>query len=142
MEVREVFLSHSSCDSEFVDLLVKTLRAHGIPVWVSNINVRGAQQWHDEIGAALRRCDWFAVVLTPGSVSSMWVKREVMFALGEPRFEGRIIPIFAQECDTEILSWAFSGIQRVDFSVSREEGIRELLRVWDCGFDPHKNFLM
>ncbi|MDE0040336.1 MAG: hypothetical protein OXU77_22650 [Gammaproteobacteria bacterium] len=41
------------------------LREHGVPVWYSDTNIRGAQQWHDEIGAALRRCDWLIVVLTP-----------------------------------------------------------------------------
>ncbi len=54
----EVFLSHSNLDQQFVTPLVETLRQHGIPVWHSRTNIVGAQQWHDEIGAALKRCDW------------------------------------------------------------------------------------
>jgi hypothetical protein len=43
-----------------------------------------AQQWHDEIGAALRRCDWFVLVLSPHTVESIWVKRELLFSPAEP----------------------------------------------------------
>lgn len=42
---------------------------------MSKEHIGGAQEWHDEIGAALDRCDWFPVVLSPQSVASRWVKR-------------------------------------------------------------------
>lgn len=71
----EVFLSHSNEDRDFVDPLVDMIRRHGVPVWYSQTNILGAQQWHDEIGDALNRCDWFAVVLSPQSVESMGTKR-------------------------------------------------------------------
>jgi len=61
----EVFLSHSSADRAFTARLARVLREHGVPVWYSDTNIRGAQQWHDETGAALRRCDWLVVALTP-----------------------------------------------------------------------------
>lgn len=101
----EVFLSHSSQDLAFVDVRATKMRRHGVPVWYSRTNIIGAQQWHDEIGAALQRCDWFAVVLSPESVGSMWVKREVLKALEPRRLENRIIPILFQPCDFEHLSW-------------------------------------
>jgi hypothetical protein len=54
---QEVFLSHSDRDRPFVTELADMMRHHGIPVWYSRTNILGAQQWHDEIGAALRRCE-------------------------------------------------------------------------------------
>ena len=72
----EVFLSHSDQDRQFATDLAEMMRYHGIPVWYSRTNILGAQQWHDEIGAALRRCDWFVLALSPRSVESIWVKRE------------------------------------------------------------------
>ncbi len=104
----EVFLSHSDIDREFAGSLAEVIRRHGIPVWYSQTNILGAQQWHDEIGAALRRCDWFAVVLSPQSVESMWVKRELLYALNHDRFENKIVPIIYQPCDHERLSWTLS----------------------------------
>jgi len=54
----EVFLSHSSLDHDFVTNLANVLRRHGVPVWYSPINILGAQQWHDEIGAAFQIVDF------------------------------------------------------------------------------------
>src|SRR4051794_37373988 len=68
----EVFLSHSHHDKRLTIRIAEELRLHGIPAWDSERHLVGAQQWLDQIGLALRRCDWFVVVLTPEAVDSMW----------------------------------------------------------------------
>ena len=130
----EVFLSHSSADRKFTAKIADVLRQHGVPVWYSDTNIRGAQQWHDEIGAALRRCDWFVVVLTPDAVESRWVKRELLFALQQDRFDGRIAPILCQSCNHDELSWTLAWLQMVDFRDDFAQGCRDLLRIWGIGF--------
>lgn len=132
----EIFLSHASKDKKFAETLAQVLRTHGLPVWFSRTNIRGAQQWHDEIGAALRRCDWFLVVLSPHSVGFMWVKRELLFALQQDRLENRIVPLLLTTCDHEKLSWTLSLAQFVDFTRSFHDGCRDLLRIWGIDFDP------
>lgn len=134
MPPKEVFLSHSSLDRDFADTVAETLRKHGIPVWYSQTNILGAQQWHDEIGEALKRCDWFVVILTENSVSSMWVKREVVFALNDNRLANKIIPILYQSCDYDNLSWTLSLFQTINFSENLDDGFRELLRTWGFGY--------
>jgi hypothetical protein len=126
----EVFLSHSSQDGAFARLLVEMVKDHGVPVWYSPIHIIGAQQWHDEIGNALNRCDWFIVILSPDSVDSMWVKRETLYALQQQRYEGRTIPILYRDCDTSRLSWVLSSFQFVDFRGDVVSASRKLLRVW------------
>jgi hypothetical protein len=69
---KEVFLSHSSKDRNFVVRLVHVLKEHKIRYWYSATHISGAKQWHDEIGRALMRCDWFLIVLTPNAVRSQW----------------------------------------------------------------------
>ncbi len=130
----EVFLSHSDLDREFAGSLSEVIRRHGIPVWYSQTNILGAQQWHDEIGAALQRCDWFAVVLSPQSVESTWVKRELLYALNHDRFENKIVPIMYQPCDHERLSWTLSEFQMIDFTRSLDEGYVDLFRMWGLGY--------
>ncbi|MEH2420445.1 MAG: toll/interleukin-1 receptor domain-containing protein [Nostoc sp.] len=130
----EAFLSHSSQDQEFVSKLVEVLRHHGIPVWYSKTNILGAQQWHDEIGNALKRCDWFLVVLSSNSVNSMWVKRELIFALQQNRFENKIVPIIYQPCNYEQLSWVLSSFQMINFQETFEDGCRDILRLWGVGY--------
>src|SRR5438045_3425160 len=88
---REVFLSHSSHDRKTASQIANVLRAHGIRVWYSRTSLRGAQQWHDEIGAALNRCNRFVVLLSKPATRSKWVKRELLFALRTDRYEGKIL---------------------------------------------------
>ena len=133
---REVFLSHSSQDRQFATDLAAVIRRHGIPVWYSQTNIVGAQQWQDEIGAALQRCDWFALILSPQSAASMWVKRELSYALQQNRFENRIVPIVYQQSNFEVLSWTLSLFQMVSFTGLADEGYRDLLRIWGIGYQP------
>jgi hypothetical protein len=133
----ELFLSHSAADRRFAEALGEVFERHGVPYWYSRRNLRGAQQWHDEIGTALARCDWFAVILSTAAVGSRWVKRELLFALEEDRYEGRIVPILHQPCEVERLSWTLKAFQFVDFSAQGfDHGCRDLLRIWSLGLIP------
>ena len=79
--MREVFLSHAGKDHAKARWLKAVLAAHDVPVWFSPHNIAEAQQWQNEIGDALTRCGWFMILLTPNSVKSMWVKRELEYAV-------------------------------------------------------------
>lgn len=133
---REVFLSHASGDRRFADKLARTLRQHGVRVWYSRTHLRGAQQWQDEIGLALRRCDWLIVILSPQAVKSMWVKRELSYALIQKRFQNRIVPIVHRECDYERLHWALASSQMVDLAGNFASGCRDLLKIWGLRYKP------
>lgn len=132
----EVFLSHSSADREIADRLVQALRRHHVPVWYSPTEIVGAQQWHDEIGAALGRADWFVALLTRASVESMWVKRELLFALRQRRYDNHIVPVLVEPCDLARLSWVLPSLQIVDLQPGFDEGCRQLLRLWGIGYQP------
>lgn len=127
---REIFLSHSARDGDFVARLARTLKSHGIRYWYSASHISGAKKWHDAIGRALGRCDWFVVVLTPSSVRSSWVKRELLFALKDVRYDERIIPVLLRSCNHSRLSWTLAEIQFVDFRKSFEQGCRQLMKIW------------
>jgi hypothetical protein len=132
----ELFLSHASQDAHLATELARVLRRHGVPVWFSRTDIRGSQQWHDEIGDALNRCDWFAVILTPSSVASRWTKREVVHAINEARFDDRVIPLLYAPCEMDRLSWVLPQLQTIDFRSSAEAGLRELLKIWGLGYRP------
>lgn len=112
------------------------LREHGIPVWFSPTHLRGAHEWHDEIGNALSRCDWFLVLLSPKAVKSKWVKRELMYALRSAHFDTRILPVVYLPCDIDQLSWTLEGFQSVDFAQDFATGCELLLRTWGIEYSP------
>ncbi|MGH9737796.1 MAG: toll/interleukin-1 receptor domain-containing protein [Candidatus Acidiferrales bacterium] len=133
---REVFLSHSTNDRDFVLRLVRVFKEHGVRYWYSATHISGARQWHDEIGRALNRCDWFLIVLTPNAVRSQWVKRELLFALSRARYNERIIPVLRKPCEYTRLSWTLPEFQFIDFSESFDAGCRQLLRIWKMEYGP------
>ncbi|SRR6266568_5573945 len=128
--MREVFLSHASADLAKARRLRQFLVEHGVPVWFSPHHIRGAQEWQLEIGAALARCDWFVVLLTPHAVESMWVQRELGYALSEERYRNQILPLLFKKCNYAALSWTLPQLQMIDFTKSYARGCDELLRVW------------
>lgn len=134
MQPNELFLSYSSLDHAFANSIVSVLRRHSVPVWHSATNLIGGQLWYDEVGDALQRCDWFAVILSPHSIDSMWVKRELAFALDERRLKNKILPLLYEACDYKRFSWAISSSQKIDFTGDFHTACRALLRTWGLGY--------
>jgi len=112
---------NSSKDRQFVTRLASVLKRYKIKYWYSATHIVAAKQWHDEIGKALRRCGWFLVVLTPASVRSAWVKRELLFALNGD------------------LSWTLEEFQFVNFVGDFDAGCRQLFRIWNVKFKTDSN---
>jgi TIR domain len=135
---KQVFLSHSDKDRAFAQKIVTKLRQHRIPVWFSKTKIIGAQAWHDEIGKALNRCNWFVIILSPDAVKSVWVKNELLFALDHHRYKRRIVPLLYRRCKFERLSWTLPSFQIIDFQKSTKNGYEELLRVWGLRDKPAK----
>jgi hypothetical protein len=99
--------------------------------------ILGVQQWHDEIGRALARCNWFLLLLTPAAVKSMWVKRELLYALDNCRYQGKIVPLLCRKCDCSQLSWTLPAFQQVDLTANFDTGCRNLLRIWGLDYTPN-----
>lgn len=129
--MHEAFLSHASQDHAKARRLRKVLTDHDVSVWFSPHHINGAEQWQDEIGEALARCDWFIVALTPAAVRSMWVKRELQYALSQERYQERIIPLLFKKCDYAALSWTLPQYQVIDFTKEFWTGCEQLLRIWN-----------
>ena len=116
--------------------LTAILDAHKVSYWYSATHILGAKQWHDEIGLALARCNWFLIVLTPAAVRSQWVKRELLFALNSSRYNRKILPLLRKPCKYSQLSWTLPEFELVDFTGDFETACRQLLRIWEIEYKP------
>ena len=130
VQVRRVFISHCSADRKFVHRLLQILKQNRIRYWYSERHIPGATNWHDEIGQALKRCDWFLIVLSKKAVRSRWVKRELVYALRQNRYDGRVVPVLIASCKYDDLSWTLAAIEMIDFRGEFKTGCRRLLKVW------------
>jgi tetratricopeptide (TPR) repeat protein len=97
MSPNPVFISHASRDDVFVKQLRDALEGHDIAVWVDSRKLRGGALLLPEINAAIEQARQVIVVLSPHTVNSPWVRKEISKALAveqQRKDEGyRVIPL-------------------------------------------------
>lgn len=129
----KLFLSHSHLDETLAQRLAGDLRQHGIEVWYAPAELRGADQWHDEIGSALERCDWMLILLSQQAIkpeNNRWIKRELVYALSDPRYDGHILPVVVDDCDPLVFSWTLKSIQTIWLHGRYTAGLKIMLDRW------------
>lgn len=78
---KEIFISYSRRDQEFVTRLAADLNEHVAGVWFDQSSIQAGQKWHDEILAGIRDCKAFVLVLSPDAIQSRHVREELNRAL-------------------------------------------------------------
>src|SRR5215203_283728 len=97
MQPKSVFISHASADDGFVAELRHALESQGISVWVDSRELSGGNKLTPKMEQAIDDARQVLVVLSPQTVNSPWVRREVQKALEVEKQRGtdgyRIIPL-------------------------------------------------
>ena len=121
------FISYNSHDRGFVEQLAKDLKANGVTPWFDRWEMLPGESLTDKIGPAILENDYFVVVISPSSVESEWVKRELGVALTREFDERRveIIPVYLREC--EIPPFLRDKVY-ADFTTDYRSGLEDLLR--------------
>jgi hypothetical protein len=85
---KDIFISYSRRDQEFVARLAADLDAHVAGVWFDQSAIQAGEKWHDEIMEGISECKAFVLILSPDSMESRYVREEVNKALelGKPIF--------------------------------------------------------
>jgi TIR domain len=123
-----IFVSHSSKDDDFGQKLVHDLRKafpNEEAIWYdSEGGLYGGDPWWSRIVSSLEACDVFVIVLSPNSVKSKWVMRELDIAMVEGK---RIVPILYHQCD---IRPDLKAIQIISFlePISYEAAFNRLLQ--------------
>ncbi|MCZ2127812.1 MAG: TIR domain-containing protein [Anaerolineales bacterium] len=124
--MKTVFISYSSKDREFVHKLALDLREMGVGIWFDQWEIKTGDSIIDKISSGLSENDFLAVVLTPNSVASEWVKRELNSALSKEIYERKVnvLPILYKDCIIPVL---LRDKQYANFTKSYDNGLKELL---------------
>jgi hypothetical protein len=78
---RDIFISYSRRDQEFVTRLASDINEQIGFVWFDRSTIQPGQKWYDEIMEGIQECKAFIVVLSPDAVASKYVREEVSKAL-------------------------------------------------------------
>ena len=73
----DLFISHSSRDSEIARKLVAVAKLHGLVSWIAPESVRPTDSYVDQIYAALLNSEVLVLLLTESAIASPYVRREV-----------------------------------------------------------------
>jgi len=79
-QAQHVFISHTSADDDFVRELRIKLELSGLKVWVDSRSLRGGNKLEKEIEQAILDASNVIAVLSPRTINSPWVRKEIQFA--------------------------------------------------------------
>ena len=130
----KVFLSYARPDEHWARELGTRLSTAGLTVWDANHEVLPGDNWARAIGAALEKCDAMVVLVSPESVESQSVRREIEYALGSKSFKGRLVPVLVRP--TPKLPWILRKLHRVELKENPTKASREIIRILQQASDP------
>ena len=107
-----VFLSHATKDRKTADILRTQLREAGFDVWSMGDDVLPGDNWGEAVANALETSDAMVALVSPSFVSSEHAGREVEFALTQPRYRDRLIPVMIRP--TNRFPWILKNLSFID----------------------------
>jgi hypothetical protein len=72
-----VFISYSSKEQDFAQLLYDDLQNSGVRCWFAPKDIQGGRKLHEQIDHAIQRNDRTLLILSENSMNSEWVKTEI-----------------------------------------------------------------
>ena len=106
MEKRpSIFLSYTHKDKDFARKLAMDLQKSGAKVWIDEGELQLGDSLIERIQEGIDNVDYLAVILTPESVKSKWVRREVDIAMNH-EINGKkvkVLPLLLRQCKFPLL---------------------------------------
>ena len=115
----QVFLSYADSDLPLAKRIAQGLGAAGFQVWYDDLYVFPGDNWGKAVGEALEQSEAMVVLLTRDGLRSKKVTSETQFALGNLRYEHRLIPVVSGLDDGAIqkhIPWVFRHLTPVYIS--------------------------
>jgi hypothetical protein len=110
-----IFISYSRRDTETVDRIAGSLTDSGLDVWIDRQDIKAGNQWRVQIVQAIDTSDAFVLILSPSSIASDNVRKEIDLAQDSGRtiFAVMLEPV---KLPAEI-RYQLAGLQFVDVSM-------------------------
>ena len=108
--VADIFISYSSKDRQQALQLIELLSSAGLSVWIDQSGIDIATSWSKEIVQAINGCKAFIVLISPNSITSENVVKEVSLAAERKK---KILPLDLEPVGLpDDLAYHLAGIQR------------------------------
>ena len=124
------FLSYSRADERFALRFAKDLRAHGVAIWVDQLDIRPSEHWDRAIERAVRDCRGMVVIMSPRSAASDNVADEVSFALDSGK---QVLPVMIERCTPPL---RIVRMHMIDATASYDRALQQCLAEIARGTKP------
>lgn len=96
-----IFLAHSSKDKPFARKLASRLERAGVKVWIDEAQILVGDSLLEKLEDGIRGSQYLGAILSPDSINSKWVKRELRAALTLEIDQQvvKVLPIMYKQCD-------------------------------------------
>ncbi len=127
----QIFISHSHNDEMFARKVASFLEDQGLDVWEASNEIFPGDNWAAKISQGLQESNAMVVLLTPESLKSVLVQREVEYALGSKEYRKRLIPVLIDPDKTiaeDDIPWILKRLNIIDLTEheTEEDGIRRI----------------
>ncbi len=110
----DIFISYSSKDRAQAEQLTELLASAGLSVWIDQSGIEAATSWSAEIYDAIESCKALVVMLSPNSIESVNVAKEVSLAAEQKK---KILPLDLEPVTlTRDLGYHLAGLQRTSMT--------------------------
>lgn len=88
-----IFVSYSRQDMSSAQVILGILRNNHFRFWYDK-GIKSGTEWAEELGDKIDRCDQFLVLISPNSVKSKYVRKEITLAISN---EKKILVLYLEE---------------------------------------------
>jgi hypothetical protein len=134
MRMIKVFISYVSSDESFAERLAVDLRAYTSRIFFAKWSIRVGESIVHKINEGLSSHDNLVLILSPASVDSEWVKRELNSSLMRQLHDKdiRILPVLKENC---VIPPLLVDIKYADFRTDYNKGFVALLDAFQEDFE-------
>ena len=127
--MNHIFISHSSKDAAVANRLVDYLEGQGHKCWIAPRDIAAGCDYTDVINDALEGCHTLVFLLSPHSLDSQWVKKEIATAM---TLNKRVLPFKISRCQLSSgYLFMLNNVQIIDATDSTADKFKLLLNEID-----------
>ncbi|RPJ56134.1 MAG: toll/interleukin-1 receptor domain-containing protein [Dehalococcoidia bacterium] len=145
VKIPSVFLSYSSTDKMIARQISNDLMRAGIHVWFDEAEIKIGDSIIDKISHALKSADYIIALLSPSSIKSTWVQKELQYAFSQNIESAKsiIIPVLIGNIKSDEIPLFIRNIRYADLSRNYSEGLDEIIRsIFHMAKDKPKSYTL
>lgn len=134
---KSVFISYSSKDMDIVNKVVEMLKENGISYWKAPEMIPAGSNYAKEIPRVICECDVFLLIISVYSQDSIWVEKEIDFAINNKKI---IVPLNLTDGKlTDMFSFYLNNVQMVNYTGNKKHALEVLRQRIECLLPENNN---